>query len=72
MSPDTTPEMSATLEILTALVGFDTTSRHSNLALIDWTEAYLARHGIASHRTPDPTGQKASLVASIGPKDQPG
>lgn len=72
MSPDTTPQMSATLEVLAALVAFDTTSRHSNLALIDWIEAYLTRHGIAAHRTPDPTGQKASLFASIGPKEQQG
>ena len=33
------------LDILEALVAFDTTSRLSNLALIEWVEAYLDRHG---------------------------
>ena len=57
----------ATIDILSALVGFDTTSRNSNLALIDWVEAYLARHGVAAHRVPDPDGSKANLWATIGP-----
>ena len=30
------------LEILPRLIAFDTTSSLSNLALIDWAEAYLA------------------------------
>jgi acetylornithine deacetylase len=72
MTSETAPDLAATLEILAALVAFDTTSRHSNLELIAWVEAWLGRHGIASHRTPDATGTKASLFASIGPKDQPG
>ncbi len=58
--------------ILAALVGFDTTSRNSNLALIDWVEAYLERHGIASTRIPDETGEKASLFATVGPVGIPG
>jgi len=35
-----------TIEILEALVGFDTTSRNSNLALVEWVEAYLDRLGV--------------------------
>ena len=62
----------AVVDILAALVGFDTTSRNSNLALIDWVEAYLARHGVASRRIPDETGRKANLWATIGPPDVPG
>jgi acetylornithine deacetylase len=61
-----------TLAILEQLVSFDTTSRNSNLALIDWVEAYLAAHGVTGARTPDPTGRKASLFATIGPRDAPG
>jgi len=34
--------------ILAALVGFDTTSRNSNLALVEWVEAYLGRFGVSS------------------------
>lgn len=59
-------------EILADLVAFDTTSRHSNLPLIDYVEAYLARHGVECRRVPDATGQKANLWATIGPADRPG
>jgi acetylornithine deacetylase len=61
-----------TIEILRALVGFDTTSRLSNLPLIAWVEDYLAEHGVASRRLPDSTGEKATLWATIGPADVPG
>ncbi len=61
-----------TTEILAALVGFDTTSRNSNLDLVAWVEAYLARHGVAAERTWDATGEKANLWATIGPADRPG
>ena len=33
------------LAILSALVAFDTTSRNSNLAIIDWIEGHLAGFG---------------------------
>ena len=59
-------------EILANLVSFDTTSRNSNIPLIEWVEDYLARHGVASTRTYDPTGEKANLWATIGPKDVAG
>lgn len=55
------------IALLEALVGFDTTSRLSNLALIDWVEAYLADQGIASRRIASADGTKANLLASIGP-----
>jgi acetylornithine deacetylase len=61
-----------TLQILADLVGFDTTSRNSNLALIDYVERYLAKHGVSSKRVPDETGLKANLIATIGPADVPG
>ena len=61
-----------TIEILEALVGFDTTSRNSNLELIAWVENYLEGFGIAHRRIFDPTGQKANLWATIGPADIPG
>jgi acetylornithine deacetylase len=59
-------------EVLSALVAFDTTSRNSNLTLIDWVEHYLARRGIAGERIYDASGQKASLWATIGPREVPG
>jgi acetylornithine deacetylase/succinyl-diaminopimelate desuccinylase-like protein len=51
-----------TIEVLEALVGFDTTSRNSNLPLVEWVEAYLDRFGVAHDRVPDKTGSKAQCV----------
>jgi len=62
----------ATSDILAALVGFDTTSRNSNLPLIDWVEDYLGRYGVKGERVYDATGSKANLWVTIGPKDVAG
>ncbi|HLZ66492.1 MAG TPA: acetylornithine deacetylase [Aliidongia sp.] len=62
----------SSIEIITKLVGFDTTSRDSNLALIDWVEAYLADLGVKSDRSWDADRRKANLFATIGPDDKPG
>jgi acetylornithine deacetylase len=64
MSLDLTP---AATEILSTLVGFDTTSRGSNLPLIEWVEDYLAAHGVAHRRVPNADGTKTNLIATIGP-----
>jgi len=56
-----------TIACLEALVGFDTTSRDSNLALIEWVERYLAEFGVASQRINNDSGTKANLWATIGP-----
>ena len=55
------------VDILRTLVAFDTTSRRSNLALIEWVEAYLTDLGVASRRVPNHDGTKSNLLASIGP-----
>jgi acetylornithine deacetylase len=55
------------LSILETLVRFDTTSRLSNLALVEWVEGYLAGHGVASRRVPNADGSKTNLMASVGP-----
>ena len=54
-------------EILTDLVAFDTTSRSSNLALIEWVEAYLDGVGVPHRRVPNADGTKSNLMATIGP-----
>ncbi|MEL6299317.1 MAG: acetylornithine deacetylase [Pseudomonadota bacterium] len=72
MAADRHAQHDAARDILTTLVGFDTVSRNSNLPLIDWVEQYLDGHGIASVRTPDETGEKANLFATIGPEGVPG
>lgn len=60
------------LDTISKLISFDTTSRNSNLPLIDFVEDTLNGHGIPSKRLPDETGTKANLIATIGPADVPG
>lgn len=55
------------IDILQALVGFDTTSRNSNLELIAWVENYLDQYGAKLVRIPNDEGNKANLIASFGP-----
>jgi acetylornithine deacetylase len=60
------------LEIIRTLIGFDTTSRLSNLALIDWVRTYLRKHGVDSRLTHDDAMTKANLFATIGDPAVPG
>lgn len=60
-------EISATLDILTRLIAFDTTSRNSNLELIAWVEDFLNQRGVSSRRVVNADGTKANLYATIGP-----
>jgi len=52
---------------LARLVAFDTTSRHSNLRLIEQVEAWLSEIGVPSTRVANADGTKANLYATIGP-----
>lgn len=58
--------MTAT-EMLERLVGFATVSRKSNLELIAFVEEWLHRHGVESWRIASDDGDKANLLARIGP-----
>ena len=66
------PSVSTAKELLARLIAFDTTSHKTNIPLIDFVEVYLAGHGIESCRVPTPDGLKASLFATIGPRDAGG
>ena len=55
----------AALPLIEKWIAFATVSRDSNLALLDWTEAYLKDLGIACSRTYDDSGQKANLWATL-------
>ena len=50
-----------TREMIDALIGFDTTSAKSNMALIEWVADYLDGHGIASHLIHSDDKQRARL-----------
>jgi acetylornithine deacetylase len=53
--------------ILERLIAFDTTSNLSNLALIEWVEAYLDGHGVRARRIASADGAKSNLLATVGP-----
>ena len=60
------------IEMIEKLVGFDTTSRNSNLELIDFVADYLDGHGVAVSRSFDDDRRKANLFASLGPEQAGG
>src|SRR5690606_23160212 len=60
------------LDMIRRLVAFDTTSRNSNLALVEFVRDYLAGLGIESRLVYDEEGGKANLYATLGPDDRPG
>jgi len=54
--------------MLERLVAFDTTSRDSNLGLIEDVRDYLDGFGVRSTLVHDATGKKANLFATVGPE----
>jgi acetylornithine deacetylase len=61
--PSPTP---ATLSCLASLIGFDTTSRNSNLACIDWARALLEGAGARTRTDWNEDRTKANLFATFG------
>ena len=60
------------IEMIRRLVAMDTTSRNSNLELIDFIADHLARLGVHGRLVHDESGRKANLYATLGPSDKPG
>jgi acetylornithine deacetylase len=54
--------------LLARLVGFDTTSRLSNLPLADFLAEYLDRPGVRISRNASADGTKTNLLVSTGPE----
>ena len=54
--------------LLASLTAFDSVSDSSNLPLVDFVESYLKGHGLASRRAPNAAGDKAAILATIGPR----
>ncbi|MBE0624914.1 MAG: acetylornithine deacetylase [Burkholderiales bacterium] len=69
MPPAIKPETYALIE---RLIGFDTTSRGSNLGLIEWARDYLKDIGLESRLTYDAAGNKANLFATVEKGNKPG
>src|SRR5450432_128197 len=53
--------------LLERLMSFETESDKTNLPLIDFVEDYLRDEGVAVLRAPNAAGDKAALLATIGP-----
>lgn len=56
------------VELLSRLIGFDTVSRKSNRALIDFVADYLDGLGARCTLTHNPEGTKSNLFATVGPE----
>ncbi|MFM9888250.1 MAG: acetylornithine deacetylase [Burkholderiales bacterium] len=72
---DRTPHLpirGETRELIERLVAFDTTSRNSNLGLIEWVRDHLRHLGVASRLTYDASQKKANLFATLGEGSRPG
>ena len=64
--------MSDALALIKTLIGFDTTSRGSNLEMIAYCETLFAKAGARCRRIYDPSGAKANLLATLGPEGDGG
>ena len=62
----------ASLDMIRRLIEMPTVSRDSNLALIEYIRTYLDGLGVESHVFHSDDRKKASIYATIGPKDRPG
>lgn len=58
-----------TQEWLAKLIAFDTTSRHSNLALIECIQDWFNQHGMVSRLIKDPHEPKANLLGTLPARD---
>jgi acetylornithine deacetylase len=66
------PKTYSPREMIDRLVSFDTTSRNSNLELIQFVENYLADFGIQSNLIFNEDKTKANLFATLGPNIEGG
>jgi len=64
--------MNSSRDLLAALIAFDTTSRESNLHLIEFVRDYLARLDVPCELIFNEERSKANLFATLGPDDRPG
>jgi acetylornithine deacetylase len=64
------PALLSDAGLLARLVGFDTTSRNSNLPIADFLCEYLDRPGARIARNPSADGTKANVIAWLGPEPE--
>ncbi|HLY00022.1 MAG TPA: acetylornithine deacetylase [Roseiarcus sp.] len=54
--------------VLARLIAFESVSDASNLSIVEFVEDYLHGHGLESRRAPNAAGDKAAILATIGPR----
>ena len=59
--------VNTTIGLLGELVSFESLSQTPNLDIVDHVRAYLDHYGVESHLSFDEGGDKANLIATIGP-----
>lgn len=72
VSPKDHPRLAAAVSHLGDLIGFNTTSAYSNLEIIAHLKHYFNDLGMQTTVLHDASGEKANLVARIGPANVPG
>lgn len=60
--------VATTIGLLGELVSFESVSQTPNLDIVDHVRSYLDRYGIESRLSYDEAGDKANLLATIGPE----
>src|ERR1700734_6495 len=58
--------------LLKRLIAIDSVSDASNLPVVDFVEAYLRSLGLEARRAPNAAGDKAAILATIGPRGDDG
>lgn len=61
-----------TEEILEKLVGFPSVVGSPNGEIASWIADYCRRHGAEVHVLPGPEGDRANILATVGPRDRAG
>src|SRR5271166_4117670 len=54
--------------VLARLIAIDSVSDASNLPVVEFVAAYLRSHGIEPRRAPNAAGDRAAILATIGPR----
>ena len=71
-APHAHPQLEMAMSHLADLIAYDTTSAYSNLSLIHHMEKRFATLGADVTVLPDESGEKANLIARLGPANVPG
>jgi acetylornithine deacetylase len=72
MSDPAGPHSEECISLIRDLIAFPTISDRPNRELLEYTERFLARHGVASEIIWNEDRSKGNLWATIGPADVPG